>query len=163
MTNHKCITSCVTCRAPAGNHAVQIGKRPREDRSQPMSPFTVSKQTPDHPPTRSALYSSPCLTRFWSMSLLPLPEGWSLGLPGTGGRAWFMHRCFLWMDLKLEWTQALCVWQQWPVTATTDIQALREQTLRKDGQGERRLQHWHLLYYIYIIQHAAMGSLVKWF
>lgn len=38
------------------------------------------------------------------------------------------------MDLKLEWTQALCVWQQWPVTATTDIQALRDQTFKKGSQ-----------------------------
>lgn len=29
------------------------------------------------------------------------------------------------MELKLEWTQALCVWQQWPVTAATDMRALR--------------------------------------
>lgn len=35
------------------------------------------------------------------------------------------------MDLELEWTQALCVWQQWPVPATTDIQALREQIVKK--------------------------------
>lgn len=120
-------------------------------------PFTVSKYTAARPPSRPALYSSSCLTSFWSMSLLSLPEGWSLGMPGTGGRAWFMHHCFLWMNPKVEWTQALCVWHNglWQQLETYRLSGT-EQTLNKRqlegdwGKGDNCTGEWIYVLYIFL-------------
>lgn len=133
---------------------LKMTERAREKKKFPAHVSIHWIQTYSCLPTHTVCPS--CLTSCWSMSVLSLPEGWSLGVPGTGGRAWFMHHCFLWMDPKLEWTQALCVWHNglWQQLETYSLSGIG-QTLKKrqlEGDWGKRDnstgEWWYMLYKI---------------
>lgn len=91
-----------------------------------MSPFTESKHPPAHPPIRSALHSSSCLRQL----LINVSAITPRGMISRGARDWresLVHAPLLFMNGSKTGVDSgsLCV-AQWPVTATTDIQSLRD-------------------------------------
>lgn len=97
-----------------------------------LYPNTLLRAHPPGPPFTLRL-----VWLAFDQCLLSLPEGWSLGGPGTGGRAWFMHQCFLWMDPELEWTQALCVWHNglWQQVQTNRLSGTGQALKKRQFEG----------------------------
>ena len=136
----------VTLRAHSRVEKLEKGKTEHKSVPIPCHHSVYPNMAPSHPP--SPFFTLRLVWLAFDQCLCCPSPRHDLGAHGTAGRAWFMHQCFLWMDLELEWTQALCVWQQWPVPATTDIQALREQIVKKGHWREskkEKLQYWHLM------------------
>lgn len=118
-------------------------KRAKKKLSQPMSSFMETKHTPAHPPTRSALYFSSCLTSFWSMSRYHShgADLWgSLGLEGEPGsrtadfREWSQN----WSGLRLFVCGTMACDSNYRHTGSRGTRAdIKEEAVREGLREER--------------------------